>query len=244
MTPSSRAELLYLGGIGTYVKAKEQETPTPAARPTTPSAPQRLGTAGQGLGEPARVSPGGPHRSSRAAAAGSQHRRHRQLNGVDSSDHRGQHQDPHRRSSSAPADGPPGNATPARRDDRRGRRACAGPQLRPDHGHLPARTGCAGRWRNHAVHDRAGRRAASALTSRGPAGRRPDLASGGQPRRPQRGGAGRADGHGKARPVRRDRRLKAGRSRTFEDHGPLLPHALAKYGPDGGTSCAARSSPR
>jgi glutamate dehydrogenase len=36
--PQGRAELLYFGGIGTYVKARTRARPTPATRPTTPCA--------------------------------------------------------------------------------------------------------------------------------------------------------------------------------------------------------------
>ena len=123
-------DLLWNGGIGTYVKATGAVAGGRRGPVQRRGPGRRLAAAGQGRrrGRQPRPDPGGPDRV-RARRRAGQHRLHRQLGRRRHLRPRGQHQDP------AGRGGPrrravarrPGRA--AARDDRRGRRPGAGAQL-------------------------------------------------------------------------------------------------------------------
>jgi glutamate dehydrogenase len=80
-------DLLYNGGIGTYVKAAAKAMPTSATAPTTPCASTaRAALQGGGRRRQPGLHPARAHRGG-ARWREAEHRRHRQLRGVDTSDH-------------------------------------------------------------------------------------------------------------------------------------------------------------
>ena len=90
-------DLLWNGGIGTYVKARPRRTPTPATRPTTPCGRRRRAALpGRRRGRQPRLHPARADRV-RAGRRPDQHRRDRQRRRRQLLRPRGQHQDPARR---------------------------------------------------------------------------------------------------------------------------------------------------
>ena len=122
------ADLLWNGGIGTYVKASTEIARRRGRQDQRRRAGrrQRAARQGRGGGRQPRAHPARPHRV-RPRRRQDQHRRDRQLGGRRLLRPRGQHQDPARPARRGGRAGPRGAQRPPRRDDRRRRRADAAP---------------------------------------------------------------------------------------------------------------------
>ncbi len=126
-------DLLWNGGIGTYVKATSESHADVGDRANDAVAHRRLDAAlpDGGRGRQPRVHPARPRRV-RPRRRADLHRRHRQLGGRRLQRPRGEHQDPARRAGGGRRADDRGAQRPAGVDDRRGRRARARRQLGPD----------------------------------------------------------------------------------------------------------------
>ena len=142
-------DLLFFGGIGTYIRASSEtdEAVGDRANDAIRITGGELRCQGDRRGRQSRHDPARPHRGG-AARRAAQHRRDRQFRRRQHLRRRGQHQD---RAQPPVRDGRltmRSAQRAARRDDRRGRAAGAAQQLSADAGALAGRSGAA--WRTSA----------------------------------------------------------------------------------------------
>ncbi len=221
-------DLLWNGGIGTYVKATTETQHRRRRQGQRRHPRRRLGAAlpRGGRGRQPRPHPARPHRGL-ALRRTHQHRRHRQLGRRRHLRPRGQHQDPARPGGARRRPHAQAAQRPARADDRRGRPARAARQLRAEHpARQRARAGALDAHGAPALHpvDGGARRARPGPGV--PAHRRAD-------RRPQRDRRGalvarvrRAGGVLEDHPHRRPARVGAGRRALVRPRAAgLLPDA-------------------
>ena len=154
----AEVDLLFFGGIGTYIRAADESDEAAGDRANDPIRDRRSGPALQGdrRRRQSRHDATRPHRGG-AARGAAQHRCHRQFGRRQHLRHGGQHQDrvEHPGARWPPADERPQRAAGA--DDRRNRHARTPQQLSADAGHIALTAARHGRFRlSAAAHADAG----------------------------------------------------------------------------------------
>ena len=245
-------DLLFFGGIGTYVRASSEtdDAVGDRANDAIRITGARAALQGDRRGRQSRHDPARPHRGG-AARRAAQHRRHRQFGRRQHLRRRGQHQDRAQRRRCATAGSTRDDAQrAARRDDRRGRGARAAQQLPADAGALARR---AARPRGPRLPAAADADAGGARAAR-PRGRVPARRHGDRRAPPARAAADPAGARGAARLCQARRSTTICSTSTVPDD-PYLGRELGRYFPQAdrasdsptrssSTGCAARSSRR